>query len=393
MSFKQAVKHGVKRLLPTRAINYGQVILELCRIYPSYVFMKGKAPAPQSVTIDITFRCTCRCVMCSLYGEHRDAWSKEERDKELSTKEWLRVMDELHLCGIHNVCFTGGEPLLRKDLFEIMGHAKKRGLSVNVLTSGAPLRPDVASRLVKVGLDDISVSIDGPREVHNAIRRSDVFDKAVAGIREIRTVKQRLGTQTPNITIACTIQKMNQNHLHELVPLAHELGAYLSYGPLFFANQDAGERSQESGVEGDVTKDEDQGVLDSHRCVDVDILHNEFNRVQEEAQAIGQPVYLPLNSKSDIKLRFYDPGYSILNKCFLPWYASRIDPFGNVYPCSVNVNCGNVRKTPFRRIWNGPKYLKFRRALKRRRLFPGCEKCCALTPERKIWNIAPCIGP
>lgn len=330
--------------------------------------------------------------MCSLYGEHREPWSAQYKDNELSTKEWLGVLDQLSTYGVRNICLTGGEPLLRKDLLDIVGHAKKQGLSVNILTLGSMISSDVASRMVEIGLDDMSVSIDGPREVHNAIRRRDVFDAAIEGIRAIQKEKCKRDMNIPNISIACTIQRMNQDHLHELVPIAKELGVHLMFGPLFFMNENMEHLVQELTAEGEAAKDEDQRVLDYHRCVDVNHLYNELNRVREEANNIGQMVGLPFTDKYDIERRFYDPAYSVLNKCFLPWYASRIDPFGTVYPCSMNISCGNVRETSFEKIWNGSKYIKFRKTLKRQKLFSSCAKCCALTPEHKLWNFLPRIG-
>ena len=331
--------------------------------------------------------------MCTLYGEHREPWSSSDSDKELSAEEWFDIIRQLKAYGVQDVCFTGGEPLMRKDLPEIVGYAKKNGLAVNILTSGVLLQPETAFRLVQAGVDDISVSIDGPGEVHNAIRRGNFFDKAVGGIREIEGIKRRLKTDTPNVTIACTIQKMNQDCLCELVVLAHELGAHLAYGPLFFRSEKKSRRSLNLVAGTDPTKDENQNLLVCHRRVNVDILHDEIGRIQEEARRLGQSVYLPFRARKEIQWRFYDADYSVVNKCFVPWYASRIDPFGNVYPCSVNLKCGNLRDMSFGDIWNGPKYTAFRTALKKKGLFPGCAKCCALTSDRKFWSLLPRLGP
>jgi radical SAM protein with 4Fe4S-binding SPASM domain len=330
--------------------------------------------------------------MCALYGEHREPWSAQVEDKELSTIEWLGVIDQLGTFGVKSICLTGGEPLVRKDLLDIVEHAKKQGLSVNILTSGSLISPDVARRMVDIGLDDISVSIDGPKEVHNAIRRREVFDAAILGIRSIQIEKRRRAINTPNVSIACTIQRLNQDHLHELVPIAKDLGVHLFYGPLFFMSKDMERRTQEMvGLTVDA-KDEDQGVLDHYRCVDVDILYNELKRVSDVANAMGQEIRLPFMTKCEIERRYYDLEYSVLNKCFLPWYASRIDPFGTVYPCSINIYCGNIRRTAFQEVWNGSAYVKVRESLKKQRLLPVCIKCCALTSEHKIWNFLPCIG-
>lgn len=393
MSVKKNIKKTIKRIVPQSLINHGRCAVEAAKIVPYYISGDGKAPSPESVTIDITFKCNCRCVMCALYGDHRESWCGNSEDKELTAEQWKGVIDQLKYAGINSICFTGGEPMVRKDLPDIMEYAINKNIAVNILTSGGFLSQENSRKIVEIGVDDISISIDGPKEIHNKIRRTNVFDVAVTGIQHIQDEKKKRGADKPNISIACTIQKLNENHLHELVGIANSLNVHLSFSPLFYTNHDNENKSFKMAGGEEVTKDEDQNVLDSHRLVDVDVLARELKLVREEADRLNQSIYLPLESKEDIESRFYKPEHSILNKCLGPWLGSRIDPYGNVYPCSVNVNCGNVLETHFAEIWNGPKYTRFRKTLKKNKLFPRCAKCCTLTPEKKVWDYIPCIGP
>jgi len=82
--------------------------------------------------------------------------------------------------------------------------------------------------------------------------------------------------------------------------------------------------------------------------------------------------------------------YAFVEKCFYPWKTFRISPYGDVYSCSIDVAFGNVRDQSVIDIWNNEAYQTFRRALKKRRLFPKCAKCCALNNE--FWKYLPTIG-
>ncbi|MBI5555359.1 MAG: SPASM domain-containing protein [Elusimicrobia bacterium] len=86
---------------------------------------------------------------------------------------------------------------------------------------------------------------------------------------------------------------------------------------------------------------------------------------------------------------FYNPDYAYSSKCFIPWYSGRVSPYGDVYPCSIDVKIGNIRQTPFSVLWNSPRYKDFRNTLKRQGLFPKCAKCCNL--NTKLWNYLPSI--
>lgn len=97
--------------------------------------------------------------------------------------------------------------------------------------------------------------------------------------------------------------------------------------------------------------------------------------------------FSPNLRKSEIYRRFMDDSYSYVDKCFYPWYEIRINPYGVVYPCSMNVDMGDLRKKPLSKIWNNQKYIGFRKALKENKLFPKCKKCCKL--NNKIWDYLP----
>jgi radical SAM protein with 4Fe4S-binding SPASM domain len=81
--------------------------------------------------------------------------------------------------------------------------------------------------------------------------------------------------------------------------------------------------------------------------------------------------------------------HSYVETCFYPWKAARVNPYGDVYSCSIDVAFGNIRQAPFSQLWNGEAYQVFRRTLKQQGIFPKCTKCCALSD--RLWDQLPHI--
>jgi Fe-coproporphyrin III synthase len=160
--------------------------------------------------LNVHTNCNCRCVMC-------DIWNRE-------TQEQVRVADldrhraSLRKLSVEQVVLTGGEPLLHNDLGALCQFFRELGIRLTLLTTGLLLvkRADEVSRF----FDEVIVSIDGPGEIHDSIRRvRGAFDLIGRGVAEIRERK-------PGMVIACrtTIQKANHQHLRATVAAAKLVG-------------------------------------------------------------------------------------------------------------------------------------------------------------------------
>lgn len=144
--------------------------------------------SPETVRIDITGRCNRRCLHCQA------SMFLGQRRHELATSEWIRVIDELAGEGCIDLGILGGEPLLRKDIVEIVSHARKRGLRCLITTNGDLLHRDLAKRLLVGEQCSVSVSFDGPtRETHDAIRGRGSFDKSIRAMSTLSDIKARHG--------------------------------------------------------------------------------------------------------------------------------------------------------------------------------------------------------
>jgi len=117
---------------------------------------------PASATVFMTDRCNLRCVMCRQW--------RQEHGYELNYEEWVRIFDDLAKNHIKNIHFTGGEPLLRKDLADLVGYLSRKGFVVGMTTNGTLLDNKALDALVKAGLKSAALSIDALGEEYGSIR-------------------------------------------------------------------------------------------------------------------------------------------------------------------------------------------------------------------------------
>ena len=120
-----------------------------------------------------------------------------------------------------------------------------------------------------------------------------------------------------------------------------------------------------------------------HKTVDRELIKAESVAKNKGIKLSISPIFSQEVFEEQIK---YDPP-PFAKQCYHPWMTARIDPYGNVYACSISSKLGNVREKKFSDIWNDKPYQEFRKMLQKKSLLPMCSTCCGLAkPE---WNILP----
>lgn len=168
---------------------------------------------PFLVVWDFTHSCNLKCKHC--YSD-----SGTMREKELTTQEALAIVDQLADAGIIALAFSGGEPLTRKDFFEVARHAADRGLYVSLATNGTLLNKENVAKLKEAKVNYVDISIDGSTaKTHDEFRGvQGAFDKALTGLKNC--VEADLC-----VCIATTATKNNYNEMPAIIDLAEEIGA------------------------------------------------------------------------------------------------------------------------------------------------------------------------
>jgi|UniRef100_A0A7V6A3Q4 12,18-didecarboxysiroheme deacetylase len=154
---------------------------------PSHLlqFSADKKPV---VVWNLTRRCNLKCVHC--YAQADAAAAPDE----LSFTEGLALLDDLKQFGVPVVLFSGGEPLMRPDLFELVSHTVSSGMRAVISTNGTLISRDIALRLKDLGLSYVGISLDGVEPTHDRFRgKKGAFAAAMAGVRRCQEVGLKVG--------------------------------------------------------------------------------------------------------------------------------------------------------------------------------------------------------
>lgn len=285
---------------------------------------------PSHPVWEVTSACNLKCIHC-----HASTFNREN---ELSTVEGKKLIDELaRIKEFKMLVFTGGEPLVRPDLFELLHHARKAGF-INVLaTNGTLIDFKVACALKKAGVHTAAVSIDSCREqVHNEIRKNELaFRRATEGIEALKKAGLKL-------QVNLTVMEHNLSHLEEIIECAErmEAGILLVYQLV------------------------PVGRGNSIKFFALDKSQNEFllqkiARLQKKMSLIIEPVAGPQYWPYLIEKRHqFASGWKkyLARKLFFGCSAGRgfvyIKPDGNIWACPfLEESAGSSREQPFDAIW------------------------------------------
>jgi len=275
--------------------------------------MAEKIVFPGTCTLSVTPRCPCRCVHCSA-----DRFVAPGR-RELATDELLSVVEQAVDLGVSNVVFTGGEPLVRDDLPQLIRHVDKTRAHAMIFTSGILLTEKKVAELAEAGLDSMNVSIDADRpEVHDDLRRvPGAFRKAFEGARRAREA----GILTGVSTYGCH-ETVENGALEHLVEMARDEGFH------------------------EIT------IFD---CVptgkflsrpDVIMGRKDIKRIRALAQKVNADPR-PFGVVAQAEANGYDGG-----GCFGGFAQFYMTCYGDVNPCDFNpIAFGNVTEEPLETIW------------------------------------------
>jgi radical SAM protein with 4Fe4S-binding SPASM domain len=293
------------------------------------------------VVWNATNRCNLQCRHCYINAQD------QSYDNELTTQEAKIFIQDLADSQVPVLLFSGGEPLMRKDLFELIQVASTKGLRPVLSTNGTLITPSVAKQLKDSGIMYVGVSIDGKPETHDYFRhKKGSFDAALQGIRE----SQKAGLKTG---IRMTLTKSNFKDLPSIFDLVEkeQIPRFCIYHLVY-----AG-RATDAAKE-DLSHEEMQSVVEyiCQRVYDFAKRGVKTEVLTTDNHADGIYLYHkilkenPQRSQEIMKLLALHGGCSAGTK------FSNVGPTGDVHPCQFwqDESIGNIRETPFSVIWNRP---------------------------------------
>ncbi len=289
-------------------------------------------PKLQLVAWEITRRCNLFCDHC------RAAAEDTAYEGELFTEECFGIIDSILEVGTPILILTGGEPLLRPDIFEIGKCASEKGLRVVLGTNGTVITEEIATRLAEIPIARIGVSLDFPTvELQDKFRgKSGAFESAIEGIRKAR----KAGI---DIQINSTITKMNAPYLDELLNLALELDA-VAFHPFMLVPTGRG-----------------KGLAD------VELRPEEYERIlnwvcDKQSELSDRIFFKPTDAPHYMRIlkqRGMTPtshpgaANTITRGCLAGTGFCFISHVGRVQGCGyLDVEAGNVKEESFAKIWS-----------------------------------------
>jgi heme d1 biosynthesis radical SAM protein NirJ len=297
-----------------------------------------RRPTGPVVIWNLIRRCNLMCKHCySISGD-------VDFPGELSTPEVFRVMQDLKAFGVPALILSGGEPLMRRDIFEISERAKSLSFYVGLSTNGTLIDSVMAERIQNAGYDYVGISLDGIGETHDRFRRKPgAFEAALNGLRQLRDRGVKVG-------VRFTMTEDNAHELPELLDLAereefHKF--YLSH--LVYAGRGNKHRADDAAwattrAMMDLVIERAWSALRAGRDLEIVTGNNDADGVYllHWAEKRAPESFSHLSAKLE-QWGGNSSGVNIAN----------IDNLGNVHPDTMwwHYSLGNVKERPFGEIW------------------------------------------
>jgi Fe-coproporphyrin III synthase len=312
-------------------------------------------------------RCNCRCVMC-------DIWQANAIKRELTRDDLLPHLADLRRLHVQRVVLSGGEALMHSNLWLLCELLKETVSHITLLSTGLLLEVH-ADNIVK-WCDEVIVSVDGSRAVHDSIRRIPrAFDRLAGGVAALR---QRVPDYPVNAR--CVLQRTNFRDLPNIIDAAHEVGL----DRISFMAVDVSSTAFNRPVPWDEPRVQEVALSASEAV--------EFKALVEDTIDRYRPDFASgFIAESPAKLRRLPQYFAALNGlaeypetvCNAPWVSTVIEANGDVRPCFFHAPLGNIHRQPLGEILNAPASIAFRRDLDVRQN-PICKACvCTLQLGRR----------
>ena len=305
---------------------------------------------PKWIAWEITRRCNLKCIHCRSSSEIE---VKEHSD--FSKKEAFRIIDDITSYANPVIVLSGGEPLFRKDVFEIAQYGSEKGLRMCLATNGTLVNDDICGKIKDSGIKIVSLSVDGSEEaVHDNFRNQK---GAFAGTINAARLFKKHGIE---FIINSSFTKRNQEEIPKVYKLAKELGATAWYMFMLVPTGRGEEIMSEL-----ISKEDYEEVLEWH-----------YQMEKNEKEMLVRPTCAPhyyrlvlQKSKEEGSiferrtLKFSTGG---AKGCIAGQLIALIDVDGNVLPCSYFPKAaGNIKEQSFKDIWENSELFKDLRDFKK----------------------------
>jgi AdoMet-dependent heme synthase len=292
----------------------------------------GMGDKVRMIAWEVTRSCNLNCVHC------RAAASCGPYPGELSTGKCFQLIDEIAAVSLPVIILTGGEPLLRPDIFKIASYGTNKGLRMVIATNGTLVNSDTVKKMIQSGIKRVSISIDGKDAAsHDAFRQEKgAFDKAMTGIDAMKEADMEFQINT-------TITTANLKQIQDILELAKKLGAAAHHIFLLVPTGRGRDLAEQA-----ITAAEYEKTLMW--------FHQESLSCEIQLKATCAPHYFRImhqqKTKGEERKKPAGHFHEMTRGCLGGITFCFISHVGLVQPCGyLELDCGNVKKKNFAAIW------------------------------------------
>lgn len=302
------------------------------------------APAPESIFWEITAECNLKCLHCVVSADRKQSG-------ELSTEEALKLIEQWQVMGVRDITFSGGEPLMREDFFELAHATKDKGMTVGLATNGLCVTASIAARLRELEAG-IQVSLDGSTaEIYGGFRgNTQAFGQAVKGI-------DNLVAAGNEVTVGMVISRNNVDDVSNMLDFVEYHGVkYFRLIPFIpFGRGEANKKLELSPME---VREVSAYLIEERKNRSIEIMQLEFEHTFNA----------PPSNKIDVTTPV---------ECGGALHYCTVTPKGELLPCHYfeGVDTENVKDKPFSQIWKGSRFLNYFRSMKISDVKGYCGEC------------------
>lgn len=307
---------------------------------------------PLTAVWEVTMGCNMRCGHCGSSCE-------DKLPGELTTDEAFKLIDQIAELGLRWITISGGEPLMRRDLPQLVGRLHSKSVDVNIITNGWLLSEDMAASLKKSGVSTVAVSIDGTRRTHDKIRKEGSFERIQEAVRNSKAAGITVGAVT-------TVSNENLDELNELHNALVDMG--------FDSWQ------LQIGLPMGNFKERPEWILRPEQIEDV--IDFCYKTAMKRKLKVYPADCIGYYTEKEVQIRqLYGMSdqWSLWNGCNAGVRGFGILHNGDILGCTSIRDKqyieGNVKEIPLTEIWNNPDGFKWRRTLTKDKLGGGCALC------------------
>ncbi|MGE5833259.1 MAG: radical SAM/SPASM domain-containing protein [Acidobacteriota bacterium] len=330
---------------------------------------------PVGLVYEATMRCNLHCEFCYV-GDLLNVEGEWRQELPIATlRDAFPDQDGLQ------VSLTGGEIFMRKDILDVMDVFRDKGYVCGYLTTNGTIineeRAAAMAELARAGfLKHVSVSIDGPGELHDRARGvKGTFERTGAGLRRLQAAARQKGAPL-RVSINTTVAHETLDSLDQMVDVADELGVdAIGLNHLMFSTpEEVAETVRLTGAA-------DSSAISTFVTSDPGL---DAGRVRAQVDALARKcrerrIRFDMRPKVGPAILddYYTPGTPLPGRCLYPFLYARVSFSGKVYFCPfIRIEVGDLTKQSLESVWTGDKYVSLRRRLVGHGLFPVCRRCC-----------------